>query len=258
MPHVDNAGVKIFYRVEGNGTSLVLLHGFTESSERWYELGYVHALQAKHRLILIDSRGHGQSDKPHDAEAYTAEKHASDVTAVLDGIGLQASTFWGYSQGGWIGFALAKFAANRISAFIIGGATASGASAFPSVGGSDPLIQALKKGPDAMIGMYGDAVSPAHAARLRASDLDALLACRRQRLVSGGYPDVPGSISVSTLIYAGTADPIYDHSRDTASQIAKAQFFSLDGLGHVQAWVKSDLVLPHVQSFLSSFANTAA
>lgn len=63
MAHVDNAGLRIRYRVEGNGTPLVLLHGFTDSSETWYELGYVHALQPKHRLILIDSRGHGQSGK---------------------------------------------------------------------------------------------------------------------------------------------------------------------------------------------------
>jgi pimeloyl-ACP methyl ester carboxylesterase len=66
MPYVDNAGLKISYRVEGEGLPLILLHGFTDSAESWYELGYVHALQARHRLILIDSRGHGKSDKPHD------------------------------------------------------------------------------------------------------------------------------------------------------------------------------------------------
>jgi pimeloyl-ACP methyl ester carboxylesterase len=172
------------------------------------------------------------------------------VTAVLDDVGLKATAFWGYSQGGWIGFALAKFAADRISAFIIGGATAGGASAFPSSGGSDVLIEALKKGPDAMIGIYGGTASHALADRLRANDAVALIACRQQRLVSGGYPGVPGSISVPTLLYAGTADAIHDSSRDTASQITKAQFVSLDGLNHVQAMVRSDLVLPHVQPFL--------
>jgi pimeloyl-ACP methyl ester carboxylesterase len=250
MPYVDNAGLKISYRVEGEGLPLILLHGFTDSAESWYELGYVHALQARHRLILIDSRGHGKSDKPHDPEAYTPEKFVSDVTAVLDDVGLKATAFWGYSQGGWIGFALAKFAADRISAFIIGGATAGGASAFPSSGGSDVLIEALKKGPDAMIGIYGGTASHALADRLRANDAVALIACRQQRLVSGGYPGVPGSISVPTLLYAGTADAIHDSSRDTASQITKAQFVSLDGLNHVQAMVRSDLVLPHVQPFL--------
>jgi pimeloyl-ACP methyl ester carboxylesterase len=251
MAHVDNAGLRIRYRVEGNGTPLVLLHGFTDSSETWYELGYVHALQPKHRLILIDSRGHGQSGKPHDAAAYTPEKLASDVTAVLDDLGAETCAFWGYSQGGWIAFALAKYASNRISAFIIGGATAGGPSAYPRVDGSDPLLEALKKGPDAIIGIYGDSASPALVGRLRANDSEALVACRQQRLVSGGYPGVPGSISAPTLLYAGTADPIHASSRDTAAQIANAQFVSLDGLGHVQAMVRSDLVLPHVQPFLN-------
>jgi pimeloyl-ACP methyl ester carboxylesterase len=252
MPQVDNAGVKISYRFEGGGPPLILLHGFTDSAESWYELGYVHGLRTRHKLILIDSRGHGQSDKPHDLEAYTPEKFVSDVVAVLDDLGLKASAFWGYSQGGWIGFALAKFAAERISAFIIGGATAGGGSAFPSVDGSDVLIEALKKGHDAMIAIWGASASHALVARLRANDLEALIACRRQRLASGGFVGVPGSISVPVLLYAGTADPIHDSSRDTASQITKAQFMSLDGLTHTQAMVRSDLVLPHVQPFLSS------
>lgn len=253
MPIVDNAGLRIRYRTEGTGPPLVLLHGFTDSAETWYEFGYVRALQMKHKLILIDSRGHGQSDKPKIPEAYTPEKLASDVIAVLDDLGVKASTFWGYSQGGWIGLALAKFAAARISAFIIGGATASPASAFPNVGGSDPLLDALRKGADATIGIYG-APSPALVERLRANDAEALIACRQQRLVSGGYPGVPETISVPTLLYAGTADPIHGPAAETASLIANARFASLDGLNHIQGMMRSDLVLPHAQQFLLAYA----
>jgi pimeloyl-ACP methyl ester carboxylesterase len=102
-----------------------------------------------------------------------------------------------------------------------------------------------------VIGIYGGSASAALAERLRANDAEALIACRQQRLVSGGYPGVPGSISVPTLLYAGTADPIHDSSRDTASQITRARFVSLDGLNHIQAMARSDLVLPHVRPFLS-------
>jgi pimeloyl-ACP methyl ester carboxylesterase len=171
------------------------------------------------------------------------------VTTVLNELGIKAAGFWGYSQGGWIGFALAKFALDRISAFIIGGAMASVASAFPSVDGKDPLIEALTKGPDAVIAIYGSP-SQALAGRLRANDAEALIACRRQRLVSGGYPGVPASITVPTLLYAGTADPIHDSTRDTAAQIAKGDFISLDGLNHPQAMARSDLVLPYAKRFL--------
>ncbi len=253
MPFVDNAGLRIRYRTEGSGPPLVLLHGFTDSAESCYEFGYVDALQNKHKVILIDSRGHGQSDKPKIPETYTPEQLASDVIAVLDDLGVKASAFWGYSQGGWIGFALAKFAAARISAFIIGGATASTASAFPTVGGSDPLMDALKKGPDAMIDIYGFP-SPALVERLRANDAESLIACRQQRLVSGGYPGVPETIVVPTLLYAGTADPIHGPAAETASLIANAQFVSLDGLNHIQGMMRSDAVLPHARRFLLACA----
>ena len=52
MPHISNDGIAIHYRIEGSGSPLVLQHGFTDSSESWYELGYVDALKAKYRLIL--------------------------------------------------------------------------------------------------------------------------------------------------------------------------------------------------------------
>ena len=251
MPYVINDGLKIHYRVEGSGPPFVLLHGFTDSSESWYEFGYVSALQSKHRLILIDSRGHGRSDKPHEPEAYTYEKFASDVTCVLDDLRIPTAAYWGYSQGGGVGFAIAKFAPDRVSAFIIGGATASGASAFPIVAGAeDVLLEALRKGPDAIIGIYGDATSPALAERLRSNDMAALIACRKQRLISGGYPGVTRSISVPCLLYAGTADAIHDSARESGSQIAKCQFISLPELNHPQAWVRSNLVLPEVQQFL--------
>jgi len=44
MPYVHNGGVRIHYRVEGDGPPLVMQHGYTDSMETWYELGYVDAL----------------------------------------------------------------------------------------------------------------------------------------------------------------------------------------------------------------------
>ena len=84
-----------------------------------------------------------------------------------------------------------------------------------------------------------------------ADDTAALIACRRQRLITEGFPDVLGKIAVPTLLYAGGADPIHEPARQTASEIANARFMSLPGLGHVAAMCRSDLVLPHVEPFLA-------
>src|SRR5215470_13911739 len=84
MPYANSHGVRIHYQVEGAGPPLVLLHGFTDSLASWYEFGYVSALAPDYKLILLDARGHGGSDKPHEPVAYETELNVADVLAVLD------------------------------------------------------------------------------------------------------------------------------------------------------------------------------
>ena len=253
MPRVDNRGVSIHYRVEGNGPPLVLGHGFTDSSDVWFERGYVAALKAKYRLVLIDTRGHGQSDKPHDPPSYATEKCASDVVAVLDDLGMKTATYWGYSMGGRIGYALARHALDRVACFVVGGAAASGASAYPTEPGKEPpLITGLRAGPEAIIKIWGEEwVTPVLRKRLLANDTTALIACAQRPQTTEKYSDVVGTISVPTLVYAGSADPVHDSARQGASEIRGAQFLSLQGLNHPAALCRSDLVLPHVEPFLA-------
>ena len=254
MPRVDNKGISIHYRVEGNGPPLVLGHGITDSSEVFYERGYVAALKPKYRLVLIDARGHGQSDKPHDPPSYAPEKFASDIVAVLDDLGMKTATYWGYSMGGRMGFALARHALDRVACFVIGGAAASGASAYSTKPGKkeDPMITAFCAGPTEVIKLWGEEwVTPPLRERLLTNDPAALIACTQQRLVTGGFHDVVRTIAVPTLLYAGSADPIHDAARQSASEIPGAQFVSLAGLNHPAALCRSDLVLPHVEPFLA-------
>lgn len=99
-PHIDNHGVSVHCHVEGEGSPFVLQHGFAMSLERWHEAGYVDALRRDHQVILIDARGHGASDKPHDIEAYSPRSSVADVLAVLDALDVSKAHFWGYSMGG--------------------------------------------------------------------------------------------------------------------------------------------------------------
>ena len=84
MPYTDNQGVRIHYRVTGDGLPLVLQHGFYGSAEDWYEFGYTAKLSREYCLILVDARGHGASDKPHEPEAYELHLRVADIVAVLD------------------------------------------------------------------------------------------------------------------------------------------------------------------------------
>jgi pimeloyl-ACP methyl ester carboxylesterase len=253
MPRVLNNGISIHYTVEGDGPPVVFGHGFTDSSDVWYERGYVAGLKAKYRLVLMDTRGHGQSDKPHDAPSYAMEKCASDVVAVLDDLGMKTAAYWGYSMGGRIGYALARYALDRVACFVVGGAAASGASAYPTEPGKEPpLITALRAGPDAMIKMWGEEwITPALRKRVLANDTAALIACAQRPQTTENYSDVVGKIAVPTLVYAGNADPVHDAARQGASEIRGGQFVSLPSLDHPAANLRSDLVLPHVEPFLA-------
>jgi len=113
------------------------------------------------------------------------------------------------------------------------------------------MITAFRGGPDEIIKAWGEWVTPALRERLLANDMAALIACRQQRLITEGYSDVVGTIAVPTLLYAGSADPLHNAARQTASEISGAQFVSLPGLSHVAANLRSDLVLPYVEPFLA-------
>lgn len=122
MPYVNNQGVRIHYEVVGAGPPLVLHHQTFGSLESWQDFGYLNALKRDRQLILMDARGHGASDKPHDPSAYSLPLRVGDVTAVLDDLGIGQTDYFGYSLGGWIGFGLARCAPLRLRSLILGGA----------------------------------------------------------------------------------------------------------------------------------------
>jgi pimeloyl-ACP methyl ester carboxylesterase len=99
MPFVNNNGIKIHYEVEGQGPALILAHGLSTSMKQWRALGYTEELSGNHMLILVDTRGHGGSDKPTTPESYSPDVVAGDYVAVLDSLGIEKTNYFGYSMG---------------------------------------------------------------------------------------------------------------------------------------------------------------
>jgi pimeloyl-ACP methyl ester carboxylesterase len=251
MPYASNHGVRIHYRVEGDGPDLVLQHGFTWNMEGWVRHGYVDALKPHYRLILVDSRGHGGSDKPHDPSAYGLGLRAGDVVAVLDALAVRAAHFWGYSMGGWIGFGLAKYAPERVRGLVIGGAHpyARRALANPRLDGSDPkaFLEALLEG----FGLDFNALPAEKQAEFFDNDFLALAAARGDR---PALDDILPKMQMPCFLYSGEADGYQADIQRCAKEIPHATFTSFPGLNHPEAFYRSDLVLPPVMKFLQSAA----
>jgi pimeloyl-ACP methyl ester carboxylesterase len=246
MPYVRNDGVAIHYMTEGQGRPLVLQHGTTGSWEDWAEFGYTQGLRDSYRLVLVDARGHGASDKPHDPNAYDLALRSGDVVSVLDDLGIRQAHYFGYSLGGWIGFGLARYAPERVSSLILGGTHAYAEDMQPF---RDVMPRDIHAFMASMEKIYGAALSPALRERLRSNDLEALSIMTQDRPSLAG---ILPSIIVPCLLFAGEADPRFEKARECARSIPNATFFSLPGRDHVGTLVSSSEVLPHVKEFLAA------
>ena len=248
MPYAINQGVRIHYQIEGDGQPLVLQHGFTDSLETWYDLGYVEALKPQYRLILIDARGHGASYKPHEPDAYDRERNVADIATVLDDLDIPRAHYFGYSMGGRIGFAIARYAPERVRSLILGAG-----NPYPqSQAGPDRLLQALNQGAEAIPSIWGVPVPPAVRARLVKNDVAALIALQTKGLQSAGFAEILPTMQMPCLLYTGEDDPVCAENKKCAAIMPNVTFFSLPGLGHADTFFRSDLVLPHVTQFLTS------
>lgn len=113
MEKVTVEGFTMAYEEQGQGEAVVLLHGFCGSSAYWEKIGPM--LADEYRVIMPDLRGHGSTDAP--MGAYTIERMADDVVALMDRLGVSKFTLLGHSMGGYVTLSLAQRYAERLKGF---------------------------------------------------------------------------------------------------------------------------------------------
>lgn len=115
MPFVNNAGVRIHWDAEGEGTPVLLIMGHLYSAAMWFPL--LPALTVKHRAIWFDNRGVGESDTTRRA---SIADFAADALAVLDAAGVEKAHVYGVSMGGGIAAEFAIRYPERVRSLVLG------------------------------------------------------------------------------------------------------------------------------------------
>jgi pimeloyl-ACP methyl ester carboxylesterase len=246
MPYVGNSGVQIHFEVEGSGPPLVLQHGLTQCTVDWVECGYVAALRPHFRVITIDARGHGQSDKPHDGASYDLSRRVSDITTVLDTLNVARTHYWGYSMGGYIGLGLAKFCPDRLDHLVIGGQHPYARDQSVFRGWVRAAMMGGKSLGDA-IAATDTSMTESYRKRLRTVDLSALLAATPDRET---MEEILPNIAAPCFLYVGEKDPILTQVRSAAALVPSARLLTIPGLTHLGTFNESHLVLREVTEFL--------
>jgi pimeloyl-ACP methyl ester carboxylesterase len=214
---------------ENHATPVLLIHGFASSiAVNWVMPGWFRTLgEAGYRVIAIENRGHGASDKPQVPEAYATLTMAGDACALLDHLGIASAFVQGYSMGARIGAFLALHHPSRVAGLALGGL---GIHLVEGVGLPLGIAEALER-PDP-----DNITDPTQKmfrsfAQKNGQDLAALAACiRGSRQVMS--TEEAGRIRAPTLISVGTNDPIAGPPEPLAALMPHARAFAIAGRDH--------------------------
>ena len=232
MQSFDSDGVRIAYLDEGDGDPILLIHGFASNVvTNWVDPQWVRTLtQDGRRVIALDNRGHGQSDKLYDPARYGAPEMAEDAIRLLDHLGIDRADVLGYSMGARIAAFLAFAHPDRVRSIVFGGL---GIHMVRGMVGAGPLAAALEA-PRLEDVTNDTARSFRVFAEQTNSDLKALAACMRSPREKVPREKL-GELTVPVLVAVGSKDVIGGSGAALAELIPNAQFLDIVGRDHMKA-----------------------
>ncbi|HUK91249.1 MAG TPA: alpha/beta fold hydrolase [Blastocatellia bacterium] len=240
---------RVAYDMCGAGPGLILLHGgFVHDRQSWRTSGYVEKLQAAFTVIAIDIRGHGESDKPEDAESYAADRLIADVEQVGNACGLSRFAVWGFSFGASLALQLAARSQRVTRAIAAGsyfGPLFSDEQLKMMIGQMETIARAQAEG-------RLDELPAQQQSFANQTHLPAAIAAMKGL---AAWPTVwPEDLLCPTLVYCGSKNT---QARQALEKLtnrivgARAEIKILPEFDHMQEFTEIDTVLPVVREFLS-------
>lgn len=226
--------IEIAWYEAGNpdGFPVLLIHGFASTAHvNWLFPGWVKTLdEAGYRVIALDNRGHGQSDKPHDPEAYHPEMMAEDAAGLLDSLHIGSAHVMGYSMGARISAFLALARPDLVHSVVFGGL---GLGMVDGVGDWDPIAAALRADSLEDVSDERGRMFRAFAEQTK-SDRLALAACISTSRTLVSREDL-ARLTMPALVGVGTRDDIAGSAEGLAHLMLRARAVDIPNRDHMLA-----------------------
>ncbi len=232
MPFFDSAGIRIHYQEVGSGEAVMLVHGFASTAQHnWGGTGWIATLSEKYRVITLDVRGHGLSDKPHAPEAHGYASMGADVTRLMDHLGIERATLMGYSMGSSIAIELMLSRPERFCAIILGGIAYD--DGLENKADRDAIAEAYRTDDAATIKSPVAKAYRRFAESMR-NDLKALAALIDAERAPFDRAKL-AAVRIPVLIVVGTNDNAIGDPKPLANVIPGARLVMLEGRDHMTA-----------------------
>ncbi len=265
-------GLVLHVEISGSGPPVVLLHGFTGSTETWK--GLCPELSEFH-VVLVDLPGHGRSSSPSDPSRYRLDRFTSDLATLLDRLDLKRVVMAGYSMGARAALKFAVAHAERVAGLVL-------ESTSPGLSNAALRVQRTTADNELadMIERSGVVAFVDHWERLSLWESQANLSAevrsslRAQRLGgnavglsnslrgAGAGIDPPmhsrlHEVTAPTLLIAGELDSTYaDHARVLAEGIPDARLCLIANAGHAVHLEQPGALSSVLTGFLSSLPHS--
>jgi pimeloyl-ACP methyl ester carboxylesterase len=255
MPTIERNGTRIHYEVEGDGPPLILHTGGGGDLRMWRLAGYADGLAGR-RLILMDHRGRGQSDRPTGVAQHGIDEYVDDVLAVADAAGAERFDFFGYSAGAEVGYRLAARHPDRVAALV--GLGAIGGPDEDRGGSGDIAARVRREGAETLVSWLREdepELPEWFADQMRSTDPEMFALTLEAWAAWGGPWAEFERIRSPTLLIVGQLEEGDDATAGANATTATLEMRDgraevIPGVGHCMAFVRSDLVLLPMRAFL--------